>query len=384
MRQMLFNLRTRYFEEITKLVEPFSGQCILLTHLLEDRPELIEAINKIAPIALVIAIPYSTNQDVFDLLQQKYTVITPTLDQLYDAHYLKNLTAEYLLPASPTIIIEIGGYFAKVLKHFNSSGLENRLVGIIEDTEVGHKEYEKIADKLHCPIVSIARSPLKANEDFLVGHSCLYSTERLLRKLGFLIDGSSSLVLGYGKVGKGLAYSLTQRHCPVMVYDIQPDRRINALSEGFRIPTRECAIKTAGIIYGAAGACSLMGDDFNNLRNGVLLVSCSSKKIEFDIAGLEQRYVKTQIFEHLDKYEKDGKTIYLANGGAPINFLDGATIGPILALTHGEIIFAIQDILELSKSKKYGLFQTSETTRMILAEKWLNYFCTPEGHYKHA
>ncbi len=52
---------------------------------------------------------------------------------------------------------------------------------------------------------------LKETEDFLVGSSCLFSTGRLLREAGFLIDGKQALILGFGKVGRGLAHALLRR-----------------------------------------------------------------------------------------------------------------------------------------------------------------------------
>lgn len=383
MKDFLTKLRMDYFKSVAQLVPPFNGQFIILTHLLEDRAELLSTINSIAPIALVVAIPYSLHLPSLKHLTKQYKIVTPTLVQLYDAQYLKKLISNHLSISTPTIILEIGGYFAKVLQSFNST-LENKLTGIIEDTESGHEEYEQISRSLHYPVVSIARSSLKTNEDFLVGASCVHSAEKLFRKAGFLLDSKTALVFGFGKVGRGVAHALAKRHYHVMIYDVKPNCRINALSEGFYIPNRKTALQNADIIYGATGTCSITEKDFAKLKNGVTLISCGSKDTEFDVAVLKKDYTKTNVFEDLDCYRKKEKSIYLAAAGTPINFIDGAIIGPVLALTQAEIILAIKDVISLHHSGKVGIFETNKETKNLLATKWLEYFLdSATGSYRH-
>jgi len=383
MKNFLTITRTKYFKDIARLVPIFDGQFIILTHILEDRAEWLDAISSIAPIILIVAIPYSVHLPSFNKLKKDYKIVTPSLMQLCDAQYLKNLIADHLSTSSPTIVLEIGGYFAKVLQNFNST-LTDKLIGIVEDTESGHRKYEQIANELHYPVVSIARSSLKSNEDFLVGASCLYSAEKLFREAGFLMDSKTALVLGFGKVGRGVAHALAKRHYHVMVYDVRPDCRLNALSEGFQIPDRNIALQKADIIYGATGDCSLARKDFTKLRNGVILISCGSKDVEFDIQALEKHYIKTSIFKNLDCYKNKSKTIYLTAHGTPINFIDGATIGPVLALTQAEIILAIKEVILLHSAGKTGVFTTNRMTKNLLTAKWLKYFLDPVyGSYLH-
>lgn len=379
MQSMLKQLRTKYFTAIANLVPKADIQIVILTHFLEDRPELIEAISAIAPISLLIAIPYSIHQSTLVELEKIYPVATPTLEQLYDKTYLITILTKHLKKAKPFIILEIGGYFAPVLQEIKKH-LSMNLLGVVEDTEAGHRRYEKISHTVISPIISVARSELKNSEDFLVGTSCLYSTEKLFRKNGFPIEGKPSLVLGFGKIGRGIAHALSKNYCPVAVDDTNPVRCISALSEGFQIPNRNQALKKAEIIYGATGTCSIKAEDFKLLRDGALLVSCSSKDIEFDLAYLKKNYYLKPINETLDCYENAHQQIYLAAKGTPINFVDGAVIGPVLALVQAEIIIAIKQLLELNG--RPGLFETDHETKKMLAEKWLDFFRDEQsGHY---
>ena len=250
MQTFLRELRNRYFTCIADIVGKQDIQFVVLTHLLDDRPELLEALSRIAPISLLIGIPYSIHQPTLELLQKTFPVETPSLDNLYDNEYLVSLVADNIDPDKPVVILEIGGYFAPLAKTLQTR-LGGKLLGIIEDTEAGHRRYEEYLATLPCPVISVARSELKETEDHLVGSSCIYSTERMLRDLGFPLEGKSALVLGYGKVGKGVAYSLYRRHCPVAVYDINSIRRINALSEGFKVLNKRLALTESELIFGA-------------------------------------------------------------------------------------------------------------------------------------
>lgn len=381
MKNFLQQLRADYFQQIIAANVSSNFQFVVLTHLLNDQPVLFEAIETVAPISLIIGIPYSNSPKVVTELREKYNVSTPTLQELYDKNFLKKTINKYILPDKPVVILEIGGYFAKIL-HDLSGELGDRLLGVIEDTENGHREYE-LLDDIPCPIISVARSKLKAAEDFLVGPSCIYSTEKLMRKAGFPLEGKKSLVLGFGKVGRGVAHALMRRHCPASVFDIDPIKRVRAISEGFVAPNKTQALKNASIIYGATGKMAITKADFNNLRNGAILVSCSSKDVEFDLEYLSKNYNKQPVLkQNFDRYEKDGHVLYLLSEGKPVNFIDGSVIGPILALVQSEILLAIQKLLTLKG--KSGLFELDIADQRLLAKIWLQNFCDESlGHYKH-
>ena len=330
---------------------------------------------------MVISIPYSNDQSTYIKLKDKYKIINPTIEELSNHGFLKKVLYESIVSSRSVVILEIGGFFAKVAEDI-SLKLGDRLLGIVEDIEHGHRQYEKYIQKIACPVVSVARSELKEAEDFLVGTSCLYSTEKMIRRLGFPIEGAESLVLGYGKIGRGLSYDLVRKHCPVSVYDTNPIRRIIALSEGFKVPKREVVLRKAQIIYGTTGSFSIGADDFPILKNGVVLVSCSSKDVEFDLEALRRTYKSETIFENFERFENNNHKIYLLAKGYPVNFIDGAVIGPVLALVQSGIILAVKEILEL-KGKR-GIFELKMESKKTLANLWLKHFCDEAtGSYRY-
>lgn len=389
MSSLIRDARTVYLREVAARVGRKDGHLIVLTHLLEDRPELLDAMAMIAPISQVLAIDYSFLDSVHEELNDRYSIIRATQEDLRNATFLRS----YLEDAANNgrvVVTEIGGYFAALLQdHSLKESLGDRVSGFVEDTEAGHRTYEDLPRPLLYPVMSVARSPLKQAEDALVGPSCVYSVETILRSLGVLLHSRRAVVLGYGKVGRGTAFCLRNMRCEVAVYDTDPIKRTLAIGEGFVVPQRQAALNRADIVFGCTGKQSVSRDDFDLLRSGVWLVSCSSKHVEFDIAGLQDEYepekVNDQVTNFRPKQNRDSeKTVRLIACGTPVNFLDGAVIGPALALVQAEILVAIGALFDRPPGDAMKIEHVEHNKRQELAEQWLKTFCDEDsGRYRH-
>ena len=123
------------------------------------------------------------------------------------------------------IIFDIGGYFSRWIQ--KNIELSNKIKFIIEDTENGYQKYENL--KTNIPILSVARSPLKDNEDNLVGESVVFSSDVLLRKMGEIIEYKKCGIIGYGKIGESIGKNLLQKGVKPIVYDQNAIKQIRAL-----------------------------------------------------------------------------------------------------------------------------------------------------------
>lgn len=377
MNKVLQNIRKNYF---TKLVEKHEQnlQFILLIHVVPDVIEMLDTISSIGNIALIIAVPYSSDETSIKQLR-RYKIIHPSLDELLTPSVLNKFVLSNVDKSKKTIILEIGGYFAKGLNDL-AKAFQGNLLGVVEDTEAGHRRYELESHHLPCPVVSVARSSLKEAEDMLVGRSCAYAIETILRKVGYVFNGQICLVLGYGKIGRGVAKALKQQNASIMIYDTDPMKRILALTEGYQVPTKEYAFKNAGFIFGATGNTSLFIEDFSKLKSGVILVSCSSKRIEFDLTGLSNKYQKKVVFEEMDAYCNNNHTIYVIGNGEPVNFVsEKCLVGPIIYLIQGEMLLAVSELL--NNSLNCSIHQVNQKRQNILANLWLEHFCDEEQGY---
>ncbi|MFT4101998.1 MAG: hypothetical protein QM674_13365, partial [Burkholderiaceae bacterium] len=270
-------LRYSFFDRIAEGISlSHKLQFVVLAHCLKDLPHLVHGLSRLGAIAQVVCIPYSLDPSSLKELVHRYAVTTPTLEELQSPEYLTSLVLQCVDRTTPLVIVEIGGYFADALPKIRSA-LGSQLKGVIEDTEAGHRRYIERLERLPCPVVSVARSPLKAAEDAAIGPSTVLSIEWSLRSADRSLPGAYALVLGYGKIGKGVATALRDKHCNVAVYDTDPIIRAQAIANGFRVPERKAALQSADLIVGASGCRSLVKEDFSLLKNGVVLASARQK-----------------------------------------------------------------------------------------------------------
>lgn len=374
MNEKLKKAREKFFNSIATDESNQRVQFVLLIHLVQDSVEFIQKIEKIGDIVLLIAIPYSLDLKVLDNLKA-YNVVQANLTDLYQETFLFNIFEKFVCRTQPVILIEIGGYFSKI-------ALELRkyytVLGIVEDTEFGHRQYVNIQKNLSFPVFSVARSSLKATEDALVGKSCIFSLEKILRNEGHILNAQTALVIGYGKIGASLSRILRQHHVHVLVYDENPIKRLLALSEGYPVPDKKLGLSKADLILGATGNLSINAAEYNLLKNNAILISCSSKQAEFDLKALKTHFICKKISAYLDSYLVKEKNIYIMNDGCPINFSEEKSlVGSVISLIQAEIIMGVMKILE--KKLEHKIHYISENERKELAAQWLEHFCNKES-----
>lgn len=269
------------------------------------------------------------------------------------------------------VLLDVGGYFAPSLDALCEQ-FSGTILGVVEDTENGHKRYAE-RDKLPCPVVSVARSTLKDPEDFLVGQSVVFSAEALLRQRGDILHGRPALVLGFGKLGSSIARLLHVKGVRVIVYDIDPVRRAQAMSQGFEVARdRDQAIATAGLVLCATGALSLRGEDFPQLKNGAYVATVTSSEDELELSGLPAGYVRDSAGEHVSRYSTTGHYFYLLNGGEAVNFIHGASVGPFIFLVQAEILAGAAMLARGGLDA--AMYEVPTADREAIAATWLHHY----------
>lgn len=352
-------------------------QLVLLTHLLEDRPVILRNLANVCSISGILGIPYSVVPEIQSSLSSDYHVAVHRLETLLNADDLLGIVTQLIAKSNlPVAIVETGGYFAPIGNRLKERLVEGFL-GIVEDTESGHRRYEQ-CPQLTFPVVSVARSPLKMVEDTLIGPSVVFSVERKLREMGETLSGANLGVLGFGRIGSGIAREAAQRRARVAVFDKNPIRRAIAAAEGFSCPDRERVLSNSQILIGAAGCQSISSEDFEGLFDGVLLASASSKQSEFDIQALQAGALQVDRGADLERFQlRNGKTVYLMRGGCPVNFRDSAVVGPSISLTQAEIIVALRTLAD--GQGESGLTDVPQRDREKLAAIWLEHFLDIRG-----
>ena len=342
----------------------------VVAHCLKDLPHLLHSLAEIGEVLAVACIPYSIDANVLSEIKARFPTLCPTMGELNDANYLSALVTNQTT-TKDIILIEVGGYFARCTGNLQA---ESRVIGVIEDTEAGHRAYAS-AVHLPFPVISVARSQLKIAEDVLVGPATVFSVEKALRGIDRPIDGLHATVLGFGKIGQGAALALRSKYCVVSVFDPDPVLRVQALANGYKVPDRTRALGSADLIIGASGYQSITADDFQLLKSGAILASSSSKQIEFDVSSIK-RYlpIHARISESIDCYASNHRRLLLLNDGTPVNFADGSIIGPIISIVHAEIILSIGELMDLHSRSIVGIHENRTEIRNLAATLWLSEF----------
>ncbi len=343
---------------------------VMVSHIVPDIPPFINVIQSLAKKVTVIPKPNSISTNVLSKIPQEL-VFSVSREQLRDESILQKLFPKN----EKSLIIDIGGYFAsKEFIKFNSK--EKRVLGIVEDTENGLQKYEQFSNDDQLPIVSVARSELKQNEDDLVGYSVAFYTEWLVRKHRHLPRYLTCGIIGYGKFGKGVAKYLFNQNIKPLVYDTNPIKTVEAYKDGCIPVTKEEMLSNSELIFGATGDTSINTQDFLRIRPGCYIASVTYSDSEFNLDTISKHLNTSIVNDFVNKYENEDTYWYLLNNGNAINFIDrdGDRVSNFIRLVQGEILCALQKLTgdELS----HGIQEVKQEDKKKIAHTFLNHYGT--------
>jgi hypothetical protein len=317
---------------------------VIVTHVLPDAFDFLDALSNYTNLIGVIPKPKSIHEPTRErLIAGGIPVLA--LDRQDVVRRLPSLLEGQL--SQKTVLLDIGGWFAPVVD-LSLGTTKGNILGIIEDTRNGQDKYEALAKsrEFPFPVVSVAESALKANEDFLVGQSIVFSADAILRELGLIIEYLQCGVVGYGKIGRSIAYHLHQRGVKPYVVERVPLRLLEAFRERCEIRHRDWVSRNADVIFCATGSRATDIIDFRSLKPGAFLFSVTSSDDEFDLNLLPGEYRETQVSKSVSRYDGSHNHFYLVNGGNAVNFLHRAVLWEFIQLVKGGIFVALRNLVE--------------------------------------
>lgn len=374
-----YEFRQKQFYDVVVKRAQQAGQClksIVVSHIIPDCYYYLQAVDAVYPILAVIPKPNSIDAVAMSRLENDFPIHTITRTELALPH--NSLTTRMAEVEEGIVLFDIGGYFTQYLDAWPPE-ISARVRMVVEDTENGHQKYAQYAERrgqrFPAPIVSVARSPLKDNEDYLVGQSVLYSADALLREVGALIQYLRCSVIGYGKIGKSIAHHLLQRGVKPMVYDSNPLKRIEAFNHQCSIPDRDDIIRNSEVVFSATGNRCLNINDFRKLKSGCIVFSVTSSDDEMDQNYLQGEFNRYSVTNHITKYSNDQNFFFFAKDGNAVNFTHNAVMGDFIHLVRSEMILApAQSSQDLKDPWDDGLLEIPFETRRWVAETWLSVF----------
>jgi adenosylhomocysteinase len=144
---------------------------------------------------------------------------------------------------------------------------------------------------------------------------------------GLSLYGREIVVVGFGPVGQGVALRARDLGANVTVVDRDPVRLIQAQHHGCRVADLADAVRRASVIVTATGRDAVVGArQIERLRDGAILMNVGHSHREIDVDWLD-RHPRTALRRHLERYEVNGRRLYLLNRGSLVNLAAGLGTG---------------------------------------------------------
>src|SRR5262249_51486538 len=144
---------------------------------------------------------------------------------------------------------------------------------------------------------------------------------------GLSLYGREIVVVGFGPVGQGVALRARDLGANVTVVDLDPIRLVQAQHHGCRVADFDDAVRGSSVIVTATGFDGVIGAPrIDRLADGAILVNVGHSNREIDVDWLDQ-HPHIDVHRHLERYEVNGRRVYLLNRGSLVNLAAGLNAG---------------------------------------------------------
>jgi adenosylhomocysteinase len=268
-----------------------------------------------------------------------------------DPSVLANPTSE----EETVLCAAIGKQLAAKPGWYSTIGKEIR--GVTEETTTGvHRLYEMHeAGTLLFPAINVNDSVTKSKFDNLYG--CRHSlVDGINRATDVMLAGKTTVICGYGDVGKGCAQSLRGQGARVLVTEIDPICALQAAMDGYQVVRLDDVIETADIFVTATGNRDIItADHMSRMKHQAIVGNIGHFDNEIDIAGLQKLpgVERINIKPQVDEWRfEDGHSILVLSEGRLLN-LGNATGHPSFVMSNSFTNQTIAQVELFTKNDEY-------------------------------
>jgi adenosylhomocysteinase len=236
--------------------------------------------------------------------------------------------------------------------------MAKRIKGVTEETTTGVKRLYKMAERgeLLFPAINVNDSVTKSKFDNLYG--CRHSLiDAINRATDVMLAGKTSVVCGYGDVGKGCAQSLRGQGSRVIVTEIDPINALQAAMEGYQVNTLDNMVSTADVFVTATGNEAIITvEHMAKMKHNAIVCNIGHFDNEIDMAGLARSgAVRDELKPGTDLWTfPDGHSVIVLAEGRLVN-LGCATGHPSFVMSCSFSNQVIAQIELFNNTDKYPL-----------------------------
>ena len=340
---------------------------LIVQHLFADTLAFISALTaENITVRALIGIPYSAKKQVVHELENLgIDTLVPDMQRI--AEVVLGHVQQSTRSGRKSILHEVGGYCAALASE--CAEFQTGCLGVVEETKQGFWRYSKVG-RLLMPVVQFADGKLKKCESEFVGRAVARSVDEDLAVVGKSLETANVGVIGFGDIGSGVARSLRRRGAHVWCYDKKPIRMMEAAAQGFRCADPRTLMGTCNAVVGATGVGCIEADRLEDLKDGVLLSSASSRNLEFPLDAVRKATVESStLSSYVNEYKlKWGKRVRLSSDGFPVNFRSFSLPPSFGDLMFCHVLMGLSGILNGNYS--VGLHGLSESDEEIISNVW--------------
>jgi adenosylhomocysteinase len=231
--------------------------------------------------------------------------------------YVRHLEA--VLDAQPLLVLDDGCDLVGVLHTSKRHVLSGVRAGCEETTTGVLRLRQMAADgALALPMVAVndtGTQRLVANRHG-TGQSTL---DAVMRATGTLLAGATVVVAGYGWCGSGVAARARGLGAQVIVTEVDPERALDAVLDGYRVLPMRAAAAEADVVLTVTGNRDVVTTEhLDLLPDGAVLANAGHFDVEIDVAALEAAAVEVRrrVRPHVDEYLLPGgrRLLLIAEG----------------------------------------------------------------------
>ena len=272
--------------------------------------------------------------------------------------YEKHISA--VIAAEPDIIIDDGGDLINCI-HSKYPHLISKVIGGCEETTTGIHRLENMDrdGKLMFPMITVNNAKCKYLFDnrYGTGQSVWNGINRTTN---LIVAGKNVVVAGYGWCGKGTAMRAKGLGARVIVTEIDPNKAIEAVMDGFDVMPMKEAAKVGDFFVTVTGCDKVIDEeDFAVMKDGAILCNAGHFDCEIDMARLREIAVESkEMRKNIMGYKlPTGQWIFVLAEGRLVNLAAGDGHPAEIM----DMSFAIQAL-----SAKYLVEHGSELTEKLI------------------
>ncbi len=305
-----------------------------------------------AQLAICASNPLSTQDDVAAALSQGDAAAVFAVNGEDAATYQRHIDS--VCETSPQVTLDDGADLVGAL-HGQRRDLLDEVLGGTEETTTGVIRLKALEREgaLAYPVIAVNESRTQRLFDtrYGTGQSTL---DGILRATNLLIAGRVVAVIGYGDCGQGVASRAKGLGANVLVCEVDPQRALEAVMDGFTVlPAIEAVSRADVIVTVTGGRDAVAGELFDAMGDGTIVCNAGHFDIEINKTDLLERAQEhAEVRPLVERFSlSGGRRVYLLADGRLVNLAAGEGHPPaVMDMSFANQALAVEHLARHGKA----------------------------------